>query len=395
MEFTKELKGYVLIDPITNIPRYVGITRKSLKQRFSGHVSDIYSRPDLNPHKTAWFKKLFKIGKIPIIKQIAEFDTVEEMKQFEIDYIKLYKEEYKLINLTPGGDYFGLNAHSRETILKRKSTRQVVQYNILGEKIAEYEIMEDIGRTLNLKEKACSHITQCCKGTRRHAYGYIWRYKGDDLGDLSDINPKSLYFNKLVQYNEFGDRIAEYSSYIEASKAIGDKSKGGNIASVVNGKQVSCMGYYFQVEPIYCYFDQDLFDKVYSKTWSPGLDKKNKQGKTVLQIDQNGIIVAEYNSLSLAADTITGKPGSSGRSQISKCCKDQNLTYKGFFWRFKEESSLNPSNSEENSSSQFGAKEKCETTIENTSENDGSEQSTSQANGDGNGGNLEINYDIV
>ena len=59
------------------------------------------------------------------------------MKQFEIEYIKLYKEEYQLINLTPGGDYFGLNAHSRETILKRKSTRQVVQYNILGEKIAE------------------------------------------------------------------------------------------------------------------------------------------------------------------------------------------------------------------------------------------------------------------
>lgn len=61
-------------------------------------MSDIYTRPNLNPHKTNWFKKLLKGGKIPRIEQIAEFDTEEEMKQFEIDYIAKYKELYKLIN---------------------------------------------------------------------------------------------------------------------------------------------------------------------------------------------------------------------------------------------------------------------------------------------------------
>ena len=111
----------------------------------------------------------------------------------------------------------GFNAWSREAILKKERTRAVEQYNILGEKISEYEIMEDIGRALNLKSKACTHITQCCKGKRRHAYGYIWRYKGESLGDISDINPKSLHFNKLVQYDLEGNRIAEYDSYKEAS----------------------------------------------------------------------------------------------------------------------------------------------------------------------------------
>ena len=105
--------------------------------------------------------------------------------------------------------------------------------------------MEDIGRTLNLRDKACSHITQCCKGTRQHAYGYIWRYKGDPLGDISNINPKSLYFNKLVQYDSKGNRVAEYDSYLKAAEAIGDRSKGGNIASVISGKQKSCKGYFF------------------------------------------------------------------------------------------------------------------------------------------------------
>ena len=31
MEFTKKYKAYVLIDPESGIPRYVGITTKSIK----------------------------------------------------------------------------------------------------------------------------------------------------------------------------------------------------------------------------------------------------------------------------------------------------------------------------------------------------------------------------
>ena len=336
MNYTKKYKAYVLVDPTTEIPRYVGITQRSLRERFSGHMSDIYNRPELNPHKTNWFKKLLKGGKIPRIEQIAEFDTEDEMKQFEIDYIKKYKDTYKLINQTLGGDHLGFQSHTRETILKKKNTRAVTQYNILGEKIADYEIMEDVMRTLKLKEKACSHITQCCKGTRKQAYGYIWRYKEDELGDISDINPKSLYFNKLVQYDSEGNRIAEYDSYAKASEAIGDKSKGGNIASVVNGKQTSCKGYTFQVEPIYCYFSQELFDKVYSRSWSPDIKKINKRGKTVSQIDLSGNVVATYNSILAAAEAITGKPGgSSARDHISNCCKDMTKTYKNFYWKFE------------------------------------------------------------
>ena len=53
--------------------------------------------------------------------------------------------------MTPGGDWIGEHAHTRETIIKKSNTRAVVQYNILGEKIAEYEIMEDVMRELDLK----------------------------------------------------------------------------------------------------------------------------------------------------------------------------------------------------------------------------------------------------
>lgn len=330
MEFTKKFKAYVLVDPNTNVPRYVGITTTSLGQRFSGHLSDIYNRPNLNKHKTAWFKQLIKSGKLPIIKQIAEFDDEFSMKQFEIDYIKQYKEEYSLINQTLGGDYVGFRAHSRESVLKKSNTRAVVQYNILGEKIAEYEIMEDISRTLNLKSKACSHITQCCKHKRKEAYGYIWRYKGEELGDISDINPNSIAFNKIVQYDLNWNRIAEYDTYIQVSKAIGDHSKGSNVYGVITGTQVSCKNYYFQLEPTYIYFDQKLFDNRL-KNYTNKLSTPTK--RTVLQLDLNNNILREYSSLTEAA--IKCYNLRSNRKQIMECCSGKRDSWKNYKWKYK------------------------------------------------------------
>lgn len=47
------------------------------------------------------------------------------MQQFEINYIKKYKEPYKLINQTIGGEHLGFRSHTRESILKKKTTRAV------------------------------------------------------------------------------------------------------------------------------------------------------------------------------------------------------------------------------------------------------------------------------
>lgn len=70
----------MLIDPITNIPRYVGITTRSLEIRFLGHMNDVRKRPDLNPHKTNWFNKLLYLGKITKIKLIKQCQSLEELK---------------------------------------------------------------------------------------------------------------------------------------------------------------------------------------------------------------------------------------------------------------------------------------------------------------------------
>lgn len=338
MEKKKNYLAYVLVDPNTNIPRYVGITTTSLSQRFAGHMRDIYNRPNLNPHKTNWFKKLLQGGQIPKIELIKECDSLEELKQFEVDYIKKYKKDYKLINMTSGGDWVGEHAHDRETILKRRHTRAVTQYNILGEKIADYEIMEDIMRELGLKEKACSHITQCCKGTRKYAYGYVWRYKGDPLGDISNINPRSLDLNYLVQYSLNGERIAEFDSAKLAAEAVGKKSS-SNLSSVIKGNQKTFGGYLWQIEPKFVYFDQKLFEEIHKNT------NKNTNlihNNYIIQcFDLENNLISEFRSMLDAAQKMYNKEYY--RKHIDDCCKGIKEQWKGYKWK---KVSINPSNSE-------------------------------------------------
>lgn len=333
MEYTKKFKAYVLVDPNTRVPRYVGITTKSLKVRFAGHLRDVYHRPDLNKHKTNWFKSLLSQNKMPEIQQIAEFDNEIEMKQFEKDYIAQYKTLYDLINQTPGGDWIGNQAHSRESILKKSNTRAVVQYNVLGEKIAEFEITEDIMRAYNLRNKACSHITQCCKGTRSSAYGYIWTYKNAAIPDFSKIDATSVSFNKIVQYDANGHRIAEFESYATASAAIGDNSNGSNIRAVIIGMQKSCKGFYFQLEPTYVYFDQALFEKRLKQSQQLSKPQFNPNSTKVLQYTLSGDFVAEYNSLSAASIAVLGTQN--GRKKIKECCEGTRTDYKKFIWKYK------------------------------------------------------------
>ena len=106
-----------------------------------------------------------------IIEEIAILQNIDEAKQFEINYISMYKEEYKLTNCTPGGDMMPYRIRTRETIVNSKHTRKVDQYNIFGELLHTYDITEDGARALGIPSG--SKITMCCKRKRDHAHGYI------------------------------------------------------------------------------------------------------------------------------------------------------------------------------------------------------------------------------
>lgn len=54
--------------------------------------------------------------------------------------------------------------------------KKVIMYDKQGNKLKDFKSLTIASSYLN-KPHAHSHISDCCKGKRKSAYGYIWKYK--------------------------------------------------------------------------------------------------------------------------------------------------------------------------------------------------------------------------
>lgn len=106
----KKILIYTLKHPITLEVRYVGMTSKTLKQRFRKHMDNVnYTKHNL--HLCNWINMLFKENLKPLMETIEEVDF-NIWKEKEIFYISKYEN---LLNATIGGEgSFGFK-HSDET----------------------------------------------------------------------------------------------------------------------------------------------------------------------------------------------------------------------------------------------------------------------------------------
>jgi hypothetical protein len=96
----KNYKVYGLIDPRTNLIKYVGITKRNLELRLSEHIN---TRRKYNTYKIKWIDKLKSIQLLPTIILIENNLTKESACEKEIYYIDFYKSN-KLVNGTTGGE---------------------------------------------------------------------------------------------------------------------------------------------------------------------------------------------------------------------------------------------------------------------------------------------------
>jgi hypothetical protein len=99
---------YLLKDPRTRAPRYVGITSRSINKRLRDHRSD-----KRHNHRTAWLQSLYKIGLEPIAEILEESED-NYWEDAEMAWILGFKQAgADLVNATDGGE--GLNNPSQET----------------------------------------------------------------------------------------------------------------------------------------------------------------------------------------------------------------------------------------------------------------------------------------
>lgn len=114
---------YALLDPKDSKIRYIGYTSEP-KNRLNNHIRACLKSREKNCHRCKWLNSL---DERPLYKTLIRTNSLEEIKQLEIDYIKYYKSLFKLTNNTIGGDGTKGLKWSEESKSKIKDTRRGIR----------------------------------------------------------------------------------------------------------------------------------------------------------------------------------------------------------------------------------------------------------------------------
>lgn len=162
------------------------------------------------------------------------------------------------------------------------------------------------------KCKTCGHEWKTSVNHRANGTGCIVCYKNKNKGGKHS-NAKRIY-----QYSISGDFIQEWDCISSASKMLGINNS--NISMCANHKRNNAGGFRWE------YFYADKISNIEK----PKTSKKGRYGKAVVQIDANGIIVNEYQSLNAAASAT-----SIDATSISKALHGHINKAGGYCWVLK------------------------------------------------------------
>jgi len=274
---------YVLIDPTSNEIRYVG---KSINPsvRVRKHLSEARNLK-VNNHRINWIKGLLNKNMKPKMVVIDSVDgDWEWLEQYWISQMKAWG--FNLVNGTDGGEnppsWLG-KTHTdkhKETLRKRmssdlnpakgglsdewkknigdslidhmpritelareKNNKPVIQYDLDGNFIAEYESLNQATKSMNLKQ--CSGISECLRGNRQKAGNYQWRYKNNEIiKNIGKVRKsKTGLSGKLIgQFNLDNELLKSWDNAREAANHVGLKS-GSSVLNAINSENRTAGGY--------------------------------------------------------------------------------------------------------------------------------------------------------
>lgn len=149
-------------------------------------------------------------------KNVIEYCLENELDLKEEYWIKHYNTYNNGLNLTRGGKHDW----------KRNNYKPVLQYDLQGNFIKEWEYGKDAYNTLQLSNY--DGISACCKGKQKTSEGFIWKYKTKNFPNKINIDlsfkGKGKSKNKIkgkntrIKDNETG---LIYDSIIKASISLG------------------------------------------------------------------------------------------------------------------------------------------------------------------------------
>jgi hypothetical protein len=213
---------YVLLDPRTHEPRYVGKSFRSAHRRLRRHLAPCYLKG--KNHKERWVRLLLKADLEPVIEVLEKCCSATELKEaerFHIAYLRGLGA--RLTNTTPGGDGGG----TKHTSESRKK----------------------ISQALTGRVKSVEHL-------RRIALGNLGRRATTEtrakLSQIHSARPRLPWTNKhrvAISRGKGGRPFVDqhgthYETQNEAARALGLNL--GHLNEVLHGKRGHVAGYVFR-----------------------------------------------------------------------------------------------------------------------------------------------------
>ncbi len=248
---------------------YVGITSMTVERRW-GNNGNAYKNQGV-----IW-KAVCKYGWENINHEIIKSGLSEkEAKDLEISTIAKFKSNDSKYgyNCTIGGDGtcgWKYNSNQRELLMRRlkgnkyalgcvrsektkkkqsearKDKHSVSQIGLNGKLITTFKSVADASKSVNGNR---ANIAACCNGRQLTAYGYQWRYVGEEHTTEEVLKGGKWQPTQIVQLTKEGQEIARFDSIKAAAKHFGCGNGRSGISACLYGKAHTAYGFRWMLVP--------------------------------------------------------------------------------------------------------------------------------------------------
>ena len=161
-----------------------------------------------------------------------------------------------------------------------------------------------------------SNICQCCKGKRKEAGGYQWRYKEDAKDKIASIAEGRVHLNEKIYQYDIEVHLVHIYKNIEDVQKIYNIEK-SHLSQACNGKIKYVLNYQWRYESLVKIYP------VYSSL--PNYKRK------VCQIDKKTLkVVKEFDNAQQAAQELN-----INRGNLGQCLNGKRKSCGGYFWKYK------------------------------------------------------------
>ena len=225
-------------------------------------------------------------------------------------------------------------------------------YALKGNDVFEFNSVPEAAEITGCRK---DKIYKCCNGKMAHTGGYVWSYEWiEPLTEAEEWRDVKGYEN-LYQVNRKGEVRSNHKGYWEKLSAGLSSCGYRNFLFHKDGKRKNMRGNRLVAEafipnpnnlPFVNHKDENpLNDCVENLEWCTHeynvnygtlperRSRFNPKNRPVCMFDVDGTFIREFYNINEAAKFVNGK-----HTCILRCCCNKVFCYKGYIWRYKEDS---------------------------------------------------------